>query len=136
MTLPELKHKVYSTTSVGGNIVQDMELQPFPCQSRNLDFNFPKFHTQGKDICVYFLQGCPLQQDTTIKDKTDKSFETPPPRIRQSVHGYFQMHPEYQTRLTFNLWDKDTVKDSHVYFYEINAQTGQPQNVNPQPYPL
>ena len=136
MTLPELKHKVYSTDLREGKVVQDKEIQPFPCVSGNLDFNFPKFPAQGEDICVYFLQSCPLQQDTTIKDKTDKSFETPPPRIQQSVHGYFQMHPNYQTRLTFNLWDKAEVKDSHVYFYEINAKTGQPQNVNPQPQPL
>lgn len=136
MKLP--KHKVYSTELREGKVVQEEKIKQFPCKSDNLAFNFPNLdtqseHTQEEDICVYFLQSYPLQQDTTIKDKTDNSFETRPPRIRQSVHGYFQMHPEYKTRLTFNLWDKATVGD--VYFYEINAKTGKPQKINPQHEP-
>ena len=108
---------------------QDKEFYPEERDSDDLEFMFPKSTTANEDICVYFLQVCPHVQDITIPNKTENSSKTRPPRILQSVHGFYLMHPEFPTKIKLsNSWDKDTVKDRKVYFYEINAATGQPIN--------
>lgn len=132
--LPELTHRVFYTQLENENegrvITQGEEFCPEEYESRNLDFTFGKSPAGSEDICVYFLQVCPPVQDIDIPKQTEKSSRKRPPRILQSVHGFYLMHPNYPTRLKLsNSWDKDTVKDGKVYFYDINAKTGQPYNV-------
>ena len=129
--LPDLKHRVFYTRSSnrGRVIVQDEEFHPEQLPSNDLEFMFPKCPGGNEDICVYFLQVCPHVQDITIPNKTEKSSKERPPRILQSVHGFYLMHSEYPTKLKLsNSWDKDTVKDKTVYVYDISASTGQPLN--------
>ena len=109
-------------------------MQPLECPSGKLDFVFGKCNTEADDICVYFLQAYPLQQ--FINERTKESSPKVPPRILQSVHGLFKMHPENKTRLKLcHSWDRRHVKDHKVYFYEINKATGCPQKVCPEPVP-
>ena len=134
--LPDLQHKVFSTKFVDDRYVQDQQVVPLECPSDDLDFMFPACPEEKEDICVYFLQACPLQQNITLAGLTDTSSPTRPPRILQSIHGLFVMHPNHPTRLKLtNSWDKDTVKDNKVFFYEVNATTGKPQEVRPVPAP-
>ena len=130
--LPKLKHRVFYTDEMKNKdrvITQGKEFHPDAYDSKDLDFIFEKSATGNEDICVYFLQVCPHRQDITIPKKTENSSRKRPPRIRQSVHGLYLMHPDHRTRLKLsNSWDKRTVKDEKVYFYDISAATGQPVN--------
>ena len=74
----------------------------------------------------------------------------PPPRILQSVHGFFELNARLPTRLDLgNSWDKDTVTESTltvdgepiderqlVYFYAIDRETFNPFEINPKPAPI
>ena len=130
--LPELKHRVFYTKEMKNEdrvITQGEEFYPEAYDSKDLDFTFKECATGSEDICVYFLQVFPRMQDITIPKKTENSSGERPPRILQSVHGLFLMHPDHPTRIKLsNSWDKHTVKDNKVYFYDINAATGQPYN--------
>ena len=111
-------------------IIQGDEFLPQAHDSKDLDFKFEKCARGNEDICVYFLQVCPHVPDINIPNKTENSSRRQPPRILQSVHGFYLMHPEYPTRLKLsNSWDKETVKNNTVYFYDICAATGQPINL-------
>ena len=125
--LPDVKHRVFCTKKMKHKITQDSEFFPEAYESKDLDFMFEKCPNENEDICVYFLQVCPHVQDIHIPKKTQNSSLRQPPRILQSVHGFYLMHPDHPTRLKLsNSWDKATVKDKKVYFYDISAATGQP----------
>ena len=78
----------------------------------NLDFLLGTA-TNENDVYVYFMQVCPLQQDLTtepVSENINKSSDLIPPRILQSVHGFFQLKNHYPTRLNMTAsWDKETV---------------------------
>ncbi|XP_028408011.1 uncharacterized protein LOC114530616 [Dendronephthya gigantea] len=101
----------------------------------DLDFVLGKA-TNGNDIYAYFMQVCPLQQDLTtmpVSVNIDKSSDHIPPRISQSVHGFFQLRNDYPTRLNMTAsWDKETLKGD-VNFYIIDGETGQPKPMDEKP---
>ena len=78
----------------------------------NLDFAIGKA-TNENDIYVYSMQVCPLQQDLMtepVSEKIRESSDLIPPRILQSVHGYFYLRNDHPTRLNLTAsWDKETV---------------------------
>ena len=111
-------------------------IQPDECESGDLDFTFDVCPS-NEDACiyVYFMQVQPHQQDLN-REGTKNSSKEIPPRILQSVHGYFTLHDEHPTRLCLSSsWDKETVKDKKVYFYAIHAENGRPMPVNTKPKP-
>ena len=64
------------------------------------------------------MQVCPLQQDFTtepVNDKIKESSDLIPPRILQSVHGFFNLKTDHPTRLNLCAsWDKNTVSNTLV----------------------
>ena len=72
------------------------------------------------DIYVYSMQANSHQQDLTTepvsKDICNSSDQIPP-RILQSVHGYFNLRLDHPTRLNLSAsWDKTTVSSLHILF--------------------
>ena len=66
------------------------------------------------------MQVCPLQQDLTtepVSDKISESSDLIPPRILQSVHGYFNLRCDHPTRLNLSAsWDENTVSSLRIFF--------------------
>ena len=104
---------------------------------------------------VYQLQVCPNQQDleqlkNEIPNIEEVNDPVLPPRIMQSINGFFELNNKYPTRLDLsNQWDKETVKPKVlnvdgeeeevgklVHFYAIDTKTFQPIEVNPKPCPI
>ena len=82
-----------------------------------LDFSIGT-HKQEEDVFVYFMQVCPYQQDFTepVSDLIKESSDLIPPRILQSVHGYFYLRNDHPTRLNLNAsWDKKTVGNGIIW---------------------
>ena len=78
-----------------------------------LDFALGKVCNE-KDIYVYFMQAYPHQQDFSepVDKKIKESSDLIPPRILQSVHGYFSCRNDHPTRINLSAsWDKKAVSD-------------------------
>ena len=81
-----------------------------------LDFKLGKATTKN-DICVYYMQVCPHQQDFENENNTEFIGESNrgkiPERFLQSVHGYVNLRTEDDpcpTRIHLGgSWDKTTV---------------------------
>ena len=110
---------------------------------------------EEENIYAYFLQVCPNQQDLEQLKRVVPNVESVndsvlPPRILQSVHGFFRLSTIHPTRLDLsNQWDKNTVTDISVHsngekiqtrsvvcFYTIDCKSFNPIEVNPKPYPV
>ncbi|XP_028408010.1 uncharacterized protein LOC114530615 isoform X2 [Dendronephthya gigantea] len=128
--LPPLKHTVVPTVRDEDIVTQGKPITPTAVNPKgDLDFAIGKA-TNENDIYVYSMQVCPLQQDLLtepVSEKIRESSDLIPPRILQSVHGYFYLRNDFSTRLNLTgSWDKETVKDN-VNFYIIDGKTGQPK---------
>jgi hypothetical protein len=112
-----LKHNIVATTRKGNTVTQNKNkiITPTSVNHGNLDFAFGKASNEH-DICVYSMQVCPLQQDLTtepVSDKIKESSDLIPPRILQSVHGFFNLKADHPTRLNLCAsWDKNTVSST------------------------
>ena len=115
--LHPLKHNVVATTRKGRTVTPDKIITPTSVNHGNLDFAFGKASNEH-DIYVYSMQVCPLQQDFTtepVNDKIKESSDLIPPRILQSVHGFFNLKTDHPTRLNLCAsWDKNTVSNTLV----------------------
>ena len=110
-TLPELTHNVVSTTRSNNTVYASKNIDVTPADSGNLDFALPKACNE-KDIYVYFMQAYPHQQDFSepVSEKIKASSAHIPPKILQSVHGYFSCREDHPTRLNLSAsWDKKGV---------------------------
>ena len=109
--LPELTHKVVQTTRHNNVVTATAPCEVSSVDSGNLDFALGKACNE-KDICVYYMQACPHQQDFSepVNEKIKESSDLIPPRILQSVHGYFSCREDHPTRINLSAsWDKKTV---------------------------
>ncbi|XP_028403682.1 uncharacterized protein LOC114526311 [Dendronephthya gigantea] len=128
---PELKHNVVQTSRNHNTVTASKEIEVTAVDKGDLDFALKK-DCNERDIYVYFMQAYPHQQDFSepVSEKIKESSDLIPPRILQSVHGYFSCKDDHPTRINLSAsWDKDTVKDEKVYFYHINADTGEPSKM-------
>ena len=109
--LPELKHNVVKTTRRNNCVTATKNIDVTPVEKGDLDFALGKACNE-KDIYVYFMQAYPLQQDFSepVNEKIKESSDLIPPRILQSVHGYFSCRDDHPTRINLSAsWDKETV---------------------------
>ena len=122
--LPPLTHKVVQTAKKGNTVTPEKVINPTAVHVKthrhnSLDFALGKA-TNENDICVYSMQVCPLQQDLTtepVSDKISESSDLIPPRILQSVHGYFNLRCDHPTRINLSAsWDPNTVNCLHFLF--------------------
>ena len=121
--LPPLTHKVVETVRKGNTVTPERILSPTAVtvkthKHNSLDFALGKANNEH-DICVYSMQVYPNQQDLTtepVSDKISESSDLIPPRILQSVHGYFNLRCDHPTRLNLSAsWDEKTVSFLHKY---------------------
>ncbi|CAB4012723.1 Hypothetical predicted protein [Paramuricea clavata] len=124
----ELTHNVVKTTRRNNTVTATKNIEVTEVAREDLDFALGVTCNE-KDIHVYFMQACPHQQDFSepVNEKIKESSDLIPPRILQSVHGYFSCRDDHPTRINLSAsWDKNTVKNDKVYFYRIDANTGEP----------
>jgi hypothetical protein len=134
--LPKLTHKVIQTDrpesgkdgkQKANPVTPSKEIPPtkFSTEKGVMSLNFAISVTdedviKEDDICVYFMQVKPLQQNLgndnkpedkpEVSEKISQSSDLLPPRILQSVHGYFNLKKGHPTRLDLSSsWDKNTV---------------------------
>ena len=115
-----MTHKIIKTATSEGRrenkVTPDKIIDPTGVKTEgSLDFGLGATPNQKDDIFVYFMQVYPLQQDlnTELPEKKKmigESSDIIPPRILQSVHGYFNLRDDHPTRLNLSSsWDPKTV---------------------------
>ena len=106
--VPPVKH-IVCPTSRGGNTIKPLEpITPTSIKPQGLDFGLGKDSNES-NVYVYSMQAYSHQQDfrEPVSDLIKESSDTLPPRVLQSVHGYFNLRADYPTRLNLsNSWDK------------------------------
>ena len=128
----------------------------FAVQCKELKFYFDTCTLADEEnIYVYFIQACPNQQDMEQLTQFVPNIENVndpilPPRILQSVHGFFKLSTTHPTRLDLsNQWDKETLPDTDmtvdgetintgpvVCFYAIDSVSFNPKEIYPKPHPV
>ena len=124
--LPRLTHRVVQIVGMENEVKNHETIQPSSvCTLKKddpdptkkeyyeLDFKLGKATTKN-DICVYYMQVCPHQQDFENKKIEELIGESNrkwiPERILQSVHGYVNLRTDHPTRIHLGRqWDKTTV---------------------------
>ena len=107
----ELTHNVVKTTRRNNTVTATKNIEVTEVANKDLDFALGTA-CKEKDIYVYFMQAYPHQQDFSepVNEKIKESSDLIPPRILQSVHGYFSCRDDHPTRINLSAsWDKRTV---------------------------
>ena len=115
--VPRVEHIVCPTsTNERSKTIKPLEpITPTSIEPKDLDFGLGK-DSKESNVYVYSMQAYPHQQDLKIgnvsqsdnvSDLIKESSDIIPPRILQSVHGYFNLRKDHPTRLNLTAsWDK------------------------------
>jgi len=139
--IANLKRDVITKDRVVRYVQDEKFFQPFALTCPQLEICM-KHCSEGEEhfIYSYFMQVYPMKQKIDhSEDSATKNSEAKPnhpdepiiPRIRNSVHGYFQLCDEQPTKIMLReSWDETTLVDGKVYVYGISNITGQPVDVS------